>query len=154
MSEPQKPSRLYFKSYMQVIRNSIGTNLFRNLYVHTDEKGDFDALGDGDNSCAFFVSAILVIFKKLHGIHGTVESTIKDLRESGWVAVEKPEQGDVVVWEAQQFKDGLRKHIGFSLGNGRSVSTSWSKKTPIEHDEHFGEDNRAIAHVFRLKTWE
>ena len=154
MAQPQKPLRLYLKSYLQVVRNSVGSNLFRNLYVHTDEKGDFDALDDGYNSCAFFVSAILVLFKKLKGIHGTVGSTVKDLIESGWVEADKPQQGDILVWEAQQFDDGLKEHIGFSLGNKRAISVSWLKKTPVEHDEHFGEDNRKITHIFRMPNWD
>jgi hypothetical protein len=154
MTHSQKPTRLYFKSFMQMIRNSVGARSFRTFYVHTDEQGDFDALDDGSNSCAFFVSSILVLFKKLSGVHGTVASTIKDLGESGWVSVDAPQPGDVLVWEARQFDDGLREHIGFSLGDGRAISTSWTEKTPVEHDEHFGEDNRKILHIFRMEHWD
>jgi hypothetical protein len=92
--------------------------------------------------------------KKLSGIHGTVEGVIKDLQASGWITVEQPELGDVLVWEALKFKDGLKQHIGFSLGNGRAVSTSVTKKTPIEHDAYFGETHRKIAHVFRMPSWD
>jgi hypothetical protein len=138
---------------MQAIHNSVGSNLFRNFYVHTDERGDFDALDDGNDSCAFFVSAILVMFKKLSAIHGTVDSTIKDLRESGWAELNTPQQGDVLVWEARHFTDGLKEHIGFSLGNGRAISTSWTEKTPVEHDERFSKNDRKIIHIFRMQNW-
>jgi hypothetical protein len=94
------------------------------------------------------------LFKKLSGIHGTVESTVKDLLESGWIEVDTPRQGDVLLWEARKFNDGLKQHIGFSLGNGRALSTSRMKKTPVEHDEHFGEDNRKIIRIFRMKSWD
>jgi hypothetical protein len=154
MVPSQKPTRLYFKSYLQLIRNSIGSNLFRNFYVHTDEQGDFDALDDGNNSCAFFVSSILVLCKKLGGIHGTVENTVKDLQESGWLTVVEPHPGDVLVWEARKFDDGLRSHIGFSLGNGRAVSTSRRQKAPLEHDEYFGEENRKIVQILRMEKWD
>lgn len=154
MTQPPKPTRLYFKSYMQVIHNAVGSNLFRNFYVHTEAQGDFDALDDGNNSCALFVSSILVLFKKLSGIHGTVASTVKDLHESGWIVVDTPQRGDVLLWEAREFNDGLKQHIGFSLGNGRAVSTSRLEKTPVEHNEHFGEDNRKIIRIFRMKTWD
>lgn len=149
-----KPIRLGFKSYLKIIRNSVGSNLFRNLYVHTDDKGDFDALDDGNNSCAFFVSAILVLFKKVHDIHGTIESTVKDLQESGWVEVKKPQPGDVIVWEKRQFKDGIYEHVGFSIGNGRAISTSLVQKTPVEHDQNFESEKRRIIQIFRYPKWD
>lgn len=136
-----------------MIHNSVGSKLFRNFYVSSEDKGEFDALDDGDNSCAFFVSSILVIFKKLKGVHGTIESTIKDLRDSGWTEVEQSKTGDVLVWEALLFDDGLKEHIGFSVGKGKAVSTSWEEKTPIEHDKHFGETKRKITHIYRMTDW-
>ena len=148
-----KPRRLYFKSYIQLIHNSVGSNLFRNLYVETPERGEFDALDDGYNSCAFYVSSVLVIFKKLSGIHGTVVSTIRDLTESGWHEVSKPQAGDVLVWEAQQFDDGLKEHIGFSLGNGRAVSTSWANKAVVVHDDVF-DGKRKITKILRQSDWD
>jgi len=147
-----KPKRLYFESYIQLIHNSVGSNLFCNFYVETPEKGKFDALDDGYNSCAFYVSAVLVIFKKISGIHGTVDSTLKDLQESGWIQVNEPKEGDVIVWEAQQFDDGLKSHIGFSLGNGKTISISSTKKTPIEHSDTF-DGKRKIVNIFRQTDW-
>ena len=32
--EPDKPLRLYFKSYLQLIHNSIGSNMFRSMLKH------------------------------------------------------------------------------------------------------------------------
>jgi Bacteriophage peptidoglycan hydrolase len=153
-SDSRKPQRLYFKSYLKVVNNSVGSNLFRNFYVQTDDRGEFDAFDDGENSCAFFVSAILVIFKKIQAMHGTVQSTIEDLNKSGWQLVNRPKAGDVLVWEAQQFDDGLKAHIGFYLGDNKAISTSWTKRTPVEHDIHFGKANRKITHIFRMENWE
>ena len=150
--QTHKPKRLYFESYIQLIRNSIGSNLFRNFYVEVPERGKFDAIDDGYNSCAFYVSAVLVVFKKLSGIHGTIDSTIKDLKESGWIQVNNPKEGDVIVWEAQQFDDGLKEHIGFSLGNCKAISISWTNKTPIEHSDTF-DGKRNIVSIFRQIDW-
>lgn len=127
--------------------------MFRNFYVWTPEKGEFDALDDGDNSCAFFVSSILVAYNKISGIHGTVSRTIDDLQKSGWQEVDKPKPGDVLVWEAQKFNGNWNGHIGFYIGNAKAVSTSWTKKTPIEHDQNFGNTNRKIIKIFRTK-WD
>ncbi len=150
--QTHKPERLYFKSFIQLLHNSVGSNLFRNLYVRTAKRGEFDALDDGYNSCAFYVSAVLVIFKKLSGIHGTIDSTIKDLTESGWIKVNKPREGDVIVWEAQQFNDGIKEHIGFSIGNSRAISISWTNKTPTEHSDTF-DGKRNIVSIFRQIDW-
>lgn len=156
MAQSEKPIRLYFDSYLQLIHNSLGSNMFRNLYVHTSERGDFDALDDGNNSCAFYVSSILVLFKKLGDIHGTIEGTLKDLQASGWVEVARPQPGDVLVWEARKFDNDAKKHkhIGFSIGNGQAVSMSWSEKVPIEHGENFGPDKRKIIQIFRIENWD
>lgn len=154
--QPDKPTRLYFKSYIQMIHNAVGSNVFRNFYVETPGRGIFDALDDGYNSCAFFVSAILVIFKKLHGVHGTVARTVQDLEESGWHLVGTPQAGDILVWKAEQFDDGLKEHIGFSIGNGNgnAISTSSTKNVPVVHDQHFGQANREITKIYRMTNWE
>lgn len=152
----EKPERLYFKTYLQLVRNSVGSNMFRNFYVRTNSKGEFDALDDGYNSCAFYVSAVLVVFKKLGGVHGTVASTERDLRESGWQEVadlSDLKAGDVVIWEALTFADGPKQHIGFYMGGGKAVSTSWTAKTPVEHDKNFGKTNRKIERIFRMNDW-
>jgi hypothetical protein len=149
-----KPKRLYFKTYLKVIHNSVGSNLFRNFYVSLPEIGEFDALDDGENSCAFFVSSVLVIFKKLKAVHGMVDSTIKDLVESGWVEANQPNEGDILVWEALQFDDGVKEHIGFSIGDGQAISTSRAEKTPVEHDQYFGDTKRKITHIYRMTNWD
>ena len=149
----EKLLRLYFKSYLQFIRNSVGSNMFRNFYVETSQKGEFDALDDGENSCAFYVSSILVIFKKISGVHGLVSRVIDDMKQSGWNEVDKPKPGDVLVWEAQEFPDGSHEHIGFYIGNNRAISTSRTAKTPIEHDMDFGDANRKITQIFRMDSW-
>jgi hypothetical protein len=152
--QTNKPRRLYFKSYIQLIHNAVGSNMFRNLYVETPEQGTFDALDDGDNSCAFFVSAVLVIFQKLLAVHGTVERTILDLEESGWQIVGTPQAGDILVWEAHDYGDGPQEHIGFSVGSGRAISMSATKKVPMEHDQYFGQTNRKITQIYRMTDWQ
>ena len=146
--------RLNFKSYLRVIRNSVGSNMFRNLYVHTDKAGEFDALDDGSNSCAFYVSSILLIFGKVSGLHGTIGRTLEDMEESGWVITKKPKLGDVVLWEAQEFEDGRHEHMGFYIGKGRAISTSSKQKIPAEHDQNFGKEKRIISKIYRMKDWD
>lgn len=149
----EKPQRLYFKSYLKVIENSVGTRMFKNLYVYTKDKGEFDAMNNGEDSCAFYVSSVLVIFGKNSRLHGTVESTLKDLKESGWQEVSEAKPGDVLVWETQKFGDRWQAHIGFYIGKDKAVSTSWKQKEVIMHHKTF-EDNRKIEHIFRMTNWD
>jgi hypothetical protein len=153
MAEHQKPKRLQFKTYLQMIHNSVGTEMFRNWYVTTPEGDEFDAMSDGEDSCAFYVSGLLRVFGKL-SLHGTVESTVQDLGNSGWQNVDEPSPGDVLVWEAQKFGDKQQRHIGFYIGDGKAVSTSWTKKVVVEHDKNFGKQNRKIEQIFRLDDWD
>src|SRR5581483_2730406 len=106
----EKPKRLYFKSYLKIIENSVESKIFRNFYVRTTGKGEFDAFNDGDVSCAFFVSVILLIFNKIGAWHGLVSNTLEDMRQSGWLEVSEPEPGDVLVWEPMVGADDPRDH--------------------------------------------
>lgn len=151
----EKPKRLYFKTYVQLIRNSVGTEMFRNFYIQTADGEEMDALSDGSNSCAFFVSAVLTLFKKHTGVHGTVKSTVADLHRSGWQVVDKEtmQAGDVVVWDAVEIEGVWYEHIGFYVGDGRAVSTSWTEKKVVEHDVRF-DGARAVGQVFRHAEWQ
>jgi hypothetical protein len=150
LNEPtEKPKRLNFQTYLQLVKNSPGTKMFRNFYVRTAEQGEFDALDNGQNSCAFFVSSVLVIFNKLERIPGTVAQIVKDMEASGWEEVKKLKTGDVIVWENKKFHDGWHEHIGFYVGSDRAISTSSHKKIVAEHNLHFGKTNRPIKQILR-----
>ena len=153
--DPDKPKRLYFKTYLQVVRNAVGTSMFRNFYVQTADGKEMDAMSDGSNSGAFFVSAILTLFHKLVGVHGTVSSTVKDLEKSDWEVVSKDDlqAGDVLVWEALKLEGTMYTHIGFYVGDDRAISASWTEKKVVEHSATF-DGKRAIEQVFRHTDWE
>ncbi|MGM0482759.1 MAG: hypothetical protein ACQEP6_02760 [Patescibacteria group bacterium] len=121
-----------FDTYMAVIKNSPGTEMFKNVYANVDgEKKDIT--DNGDLSCAFFVSSVLVIFKLIKEIHITVASTVEDMERSGWVDTENPEPGDVVIWGEEYSNKDKHKHIGFFLGGDRAISNSKYKRHPVEH---------------------
>jgi len=149
-----KFERLVFRTYLVVLQNAPGTAMFRNFYLRRPDGSEFDAIGDGENACAFFVSSVLVMLGKLKAVHGTVKSTLKDLEESGWVHVDEPQPGDVLSWEPKQFHDGAHGHIGFYLGDNRAVSTSTTHKVVAEHELHYGSENRPIIGAYRLQNWE
>ena len=149
-----KTQRLYFKSYLQFIKNSVGSSSFKNFYVKTQDGVEIDALSDGSNSCAFFVSSVLIIFNRLSGVHGTIISTLADLQESGWTEVEVDDikSGDVLLWEEIEFDGNNQGHIGFYIGSNLAVSTSHKEKTVVVHDMTF-EEKRKIEKAFR-NNWQ
>lgn len=151
--ETPKPKRLLFPTYLQMVRNSPGTKMFRSLFVQGADGREQDVMQDGVYSCAYFVSAVLTLFGQAARMHATIQSTLADLREHGWQEADAkgPQPGDVLVWEALEFEGQLHEHIGFYLGDGRAVSTSYKLKEVTEHPVDAGE--RRLTQVWRQTSW-
>lgn len=129
---------LFKKTYLAVIRNSVGADLFRNFYAVVDDEKK-DILRNGELACAFFVSSILRMFDLLKENHCTVGGTVKDLKKSGWVKIKKPRPGCILVWEAIRYQDGKdHTHLGFYIGKGRAISNLSSSGAPGVHHQTFG----------------
>jgi hypothetical protein len=122
-------------SYLAAIKNSVNTHLYRNFYAKVNNKKE-DIVKNGELSCAYFVSSILVIFDLIKGIHLTVDGTEKDLKRSGWKRIKKPEIGCVLIWVAKKYKDGgTHRHMGFYMGKDKAISNDHEKGSPRVH--HF-----------------
>jgi len=115
-----------------MVENSVkgGDNyFFRNLYADEDGK-DVDILENGQNSCGAFVTWTLLALGLIKHPHATVYSTEKDLIASGWVEIEKPKPGAVIIWEPFKaaihglFGDKEAKlwHIGFCVTEMEAIS--------------------------------
>jgi hypothetical protein len=135
------------KTLIKLLKNSIGTNFFKNNYFFDSGKSK-DILKNGRLSCAFYVSTILKILNLIKDIHLTVNSTIKDMEENGWYKVKNPKKGSIVVWEK---KEG-HYHIGFYWNKKLAVSNNTSKKTPTFHPLNF--KNRKILFFYSHKDIE
>lgn len=134
------------KNYEAMIKNSVGSALFRNLYA-TQEGREEDIVQGGALSCALFVSSILHHFKLIETPHATVAGTVADMRLNGWKETERMDDGAVLVWEEAQQAGGRHIHIGFYIGDGRAVSNSSDEGVPTLHDQTFG-GTRKITSVF------
>ena len=137
-------------TYLQMIENSIGSNLFRNVYalVGGDRQ---DILRDGDLSCAFFVSSILKQFELLEEVHVTVAGTVRDLENSGWQKTNIVSPGCVIVWGPREQAEGEEhSHMGFALTTEEAVSNSYKEKAPVRHPIHATGDisNRSIVAMY------
>ncbi|MBI2063083.1 MAG: hypothetical protein HYT61_02475 [Candidatus Yanofskybacteria bacterium] len=156
LKKQEKPKIVLFDSYIKTVKNSIGSNLFRNFYCKIGSK-TVDVLEDGNLSCAKFVSSILYLFKLISDMHTTVSGTVADLQKSGWIQTAKPRVGTVIVWEAKKVKNGnFHKHIGFYIGNKRVISSSYEKHQPIVHHWTYGTKNskpvRKVEQIFWNKS--
>ena len=123
--------------YLAVIKNSIDSKLFRNLYANVNGKR-IDITANGGLSCAFYVSSILLLFKFIKEGHATVDSTVKDLKQSGWKKIKKPKIGSIIVWGKMVGKNGIHKHIGFYIGDNNAISNSEKFRCPKIHHWTFG----------------
>jgi len=139
------------KSLLAILGNSIkgGDNyLFRNLYAINDGQ-KADILENGKNSCAAFVSWILLALELVKTAHAAVEGTIKDLMSSGWHEISEPKPGAILVWKKMMADDGVEHgHLGFYIGNDEAISNdSRGRGFPWKH--HFTyNDTRKIEKIF------
>lgn len=140
------------KSLLAIVNNSIkgGNNhTYRNLFFN--KKGRVvDVLNNGSDSCAVFVSWILLALELIKKPHTTVDATIIDLMTSGWYMIKKPKLGAVIVWtEVKGRESGLRhSHIGFYIGRNYAISNS-SHNTGFPHKHHYTyNDTRDIEAIY------
>ncbi|MFC1622637.1 hypothetical protein ACFL1Y_01420 [Patescibacteria group bacterium] len=147
MNKP-KIQLLLKDSYLAMIKNSVGAKMFRNFYGKINNKKK-DLTLDGQYSCAFFVSFILLPFKLISEGHLTVESTMQDLKKSGWYKISKPKIGSILFWESFDFGDNdPHPHIGFYIGNKKAISNSSETHNPEIHHYTYGKYNRKIKSIW------
>ncbi len=145
MMKKLKVKPLLKETYLQMIKNSLGSKSFRNVYAIVNNKKT-DITKNGDSSCALFVSSILVIFKLIKEMHVTVNGTIKDMRENGWQEIKKPKEGCILVWKEKETGE-KHKHIGFYIGDNKAISNSSKRGYPTKHN-WAKYDNRAVEFIF------
>ncbi|MBD3282118.1 MAG: hypothetical protein GF387_00710 [Candidatus Portnoybacteria bacterium] len=146
---------LVYESYVQMIKNSIGTKMFRSLYIEKDgEKNDI--ADNGSFSCALFVSNVLFLWDLISSGHATVESTIEDMKKNGWkeVSVDNIKIGDVILWEEKLAEDNKKHyHNGFYIGDNQAISNSGEKGFPVIHDWKYN-GKREIISVYTYPNFK
>jgi len=117
------------KNFLTVIKNSSGTNMFRNYFYQNLG----DVLKNGDLSCAFYVSTILQMFGFVDKISFRVVDTVSEIEEKGWHEVKRLRKGCVIVWNPVVQNGGNHLHIGFYMGKKIAISNRSSIGAPGEH---------------------
>ena len=124
------------KTYLKSIENSLGANTYRNCYALVDGE-EKDILKNGDLSCAFYVSSILLMAGLIKEIHTTVSGLLRDMESSGWEKTPESGEGDVLFWEEIQTADGRHGHAGFFWGGDFAVSNNSKNGEPVKHKLDF-----------------
>ncbi len=142
--EKIKVTPLIRESILAFVKNSVGSDMFRNLYAEVNgEKKDI--LEDGRISCAAFVSAILLQFGLIKKGHTIINGTIGDMEDSGWTKIDKPKEGCVLLWEPMEIDGSVNKHIGFYINNDQAISNSFEKRTPQIHHWTYNNKRKITA---------
>jgi len=138
------------ESYLETIRNSINSHMFKTLWANVDGKKE-DIIDNGRRSCGVFTSGILIWFGLIHKRHATISGTLKDMKNSGWFEIFKPKIGCMLHWEKQNGNGESNEHIGFYMGDDMAISTSTTERTPIEHHWTYGvENNKPKRKVIKM----
>lgn len=123
--------------------------MFRNLYANEGTK-EIDILEDGKNSCAVFVSWILLTLELIKHPHASVFGIEKDLIVSGWFQIKELKPGAVLIWEEKigQYDGIMHLHMGFYVGDDQAVSnSSQSSGFPIKHHVTYN-DSRQVEKIY------
>lgn len=138
--EQTKPALDLFASYMAAVENSVGSNLFRNLYFKI--KGEsIDVLEDGDLSCAVFVTSLLYLFDLIEEKHTTVNGTIEDIEKFGWYKITEPKKGAIILWGFKKKDDGTQgkhRHVGFYIDEETAISNDSDSRVVWKHHPTYG----------------
>jgi len=145
---PQKSAPIFY-AYIEALFSSVGSKEYRNLYLDIgDGRGMRDILEDGNLSCAYFPSSILLPFKLINKKHATVSGMLNDMlfdmwRKGSWERIKEPRVGSVLVWEKMTHASGnTHAHIGFYAAHHTALSHRSEWRTPILHHWTFGVDER------------
>ncbi len=129
------------ETYLSVVEKSVGSEMFRTLYVRKGRRL-VDVIDNGDLACAYFVSAILHLFGLIRGgVHTTVKETERDMIASGWERIARPKKGCIIFWTWKMGTDGApHRHLGFYMGKDEAISNSSEHKVPTRHHFTYGKE--------------
>lgn len=135
--------RLVRKNLLYTIEASLGSGLFKHVYVFDRrDNREFDAMEDGKSACAFMVSGLLALQGLIDHPHSTVATTIDHMQDTGWEETTEPQPGDVVQWPAHN--DHM--HMAFYMGENRVIGNSTKSQVVAEYSLTLDDGRTPIAY--------
>jgi len=152
-AETGKPKNETLEAFIAYIIKQIGSTEYRQ-YIATVDGCISDVLQDGQLSCAYFVSNVLLVFRLIKSGHCTVVSTLADMLSCDWRKTGRLLPGAVIVWEKRKQASGISTlHIGLLITPIVAISHVDFYGTVMPHDVHyrFGRDvpPRKIEAIYR-----
>lgn len=130
-------------TYLQRIRNSLGSELFQVCYCVNPKGVLEDVCRGGLLSCAVFVSNILKMHSLIKTPTANVGTLEKELISCDWFLCKNKDNpcfGAVLFWEPKKGSDGkMHRHVGFYFMAGIAISNDprgvnmGSTRAPIMH---------------------
>ncbi len=121
------------KNLLLSVKNSTGSQLFRSYF---DQEGN-DVLKNGDLSCAYYISSILLLHGLIDRVHFTVPGTLYAMENNGWFKIKTLKVGCIIVWGSVHQNGADHKHLGVYIGEQQAVSNRSSLGMPGEHPLHY-----------------
>jgi len=143
---------LQFKTYIDAIQKSVGSNLFQTVFANVEGKRK-DITSGGRYSCATHVSSILLWFGLLKERHTGVDGLLIDMIDSGWYEIDKPKVGCVLRWENLSKNESENEHVGFFVGQEKAISNNAESRIPEKHHYTFGEEKGGPARKIEAIYW-
>lgn len=133
----EKVEYLLKETYLAVILGSPGTTMFRDCFANVNGEKKSITKG-GVASCGFHVSNILCMFNLIKEPHATVTGTIADMKKSGWIKIDRPKVGSVIIWEPKEINGNANEHCGFYIGKQMAISNNPKFKKLAKHHWTYG----------------
>ncbi len=108
-----------------------------------------DVANNGDDSCASFVSYLLVANNLLGRSRSTVQTMVNAMEGYGWRESEQAAIGGIAVWGCRadiELDGSTLGHSGVYVGNDRFVSHSSIVFTPVEHSLQLSDGRLPVAY--------
>ena len=153
------------KTYLAMIKNSIGSRMFRSLYARVDDNV-IDITWNGERSCAYFTTALLYSQGLVSSMHATIDGAVADiLKRAGtrrnthkreWLDLGSFDDvdahfipfGAVLIWESQKRKTGWYRHMGFYTDRRGWAISLRPKTRRVELHHYLFNGRRKLERVF------
>jgi len=144
------------RTFEAMVRNSVGSHIFKNLYRIIESGESVDALHDGKFGCAVFVDNILI----LNGMLPFEKQTalVRELREfldvsPDWkeIPLAEKQDYDVIFWEkTEDPRGGANAHVGFLIDRDNAISNNSRSGIVIQH---WVRDRGNLVAAYRYIAW-
>lgn len=152
-----------------MIQSSIGSSLWKHLYITKDDGTSKDILQNGNVSCAYYVSSLLKQFNLSPATYANVNSLHQSLLNYGWEEISRKGStediplGSLIIWDEKQGTEkkdmygnivAAHSHIGFYVGEDQAISNmsegfkdnNQILGTPAQHHYTYN-DTRVISSI-------